>query len=144
MYMTRRGVDPNILAFTHDYRDSDKYFENFYINDEGELDRKWEPWPVYKDGTRVDLYSSNHGDVADVENGFKISGIDGEFVCPDNWTWSSSKQICEMNPICKEGDVVGTIRGIMAPQSSVLNKRLAVCITTVGMLYAAIHPKNLP
>lgn len=103
----------SILAFTRDYNKVTKLYENYYINDDGELELLYETRPVDKTGELIKSSDNNgHGIVTSINNGFRISGINMDFTCPDNWLWSEDAQMCEVKPICDENDTNGTIKGI--------------------------------
>lgn len=106
-YILRYNIVPS--AFTVAKQDGDKFL-NYYVND-GTFEQKIEDFPVNLDGTQ--WVKSNHGLITnESETGFRISGVDNTFLCPVNWSWSTEKKTCVVEPICLDTDTAGTIKGI--------------------------------
>ncbi|UVX94864.1 Vp91 [Callinectes sapidus nudivirus] len=103
--------DPDV-AFT--YRQlSNGTYENYYLNyDESNPDllkKEINDYPVL--GTGEKFEPKEHGTIIKTDNGFRVSGVDTVFECPENWHWDENIKSCKLEPICKDGDV-GNLKGL--------------------------------
>lgn len=95
-----------IRAFTFS-KTNDNKFENYFVGDEGVLEKSLDDLPVNYDGSYYKQLE--HGDIIERETGFNITGIDFDFNCPQNWIYQNGK--CFVDNICQLDDV-NVYRGI--------------------------------
>ncbi|MCJ7481846.1 MAG: chitin binding domain-containing protein [Thermodesulfovibrionales bacterium] len=88
----------NISGFTY-RRLGDKY-ENYTLNDDGKLVQSIDPHPIDYEGEPVDDTKKNHGVIIENDNGFRISGINIDFVCPPPWKYVDGK--CLLQSVCNQ------------------------------------------
>jgi predicted DNA-binding protein YlxM (UPF0122 family) len=97
-----------ILAFTYKRLPDNKY-ENYYMNNDFELEKRIESYAVTFNAMPV-IENTNHGVKSNIENGFAISGIDFPFRCPSGWEFKNGK--CELPDICNLPEDAQYYRGI--------------------------------
>lgn len=106
-----REVNPDV-AFTHKRLHNGKYL-NYYLNYDASnpnlLTSSESDYPVTSTG--AEYHPIEHGTVTVTNDGFKISGCDKAFTCPNNWIWNETIGSCEIEPICGSDDD-GKLKGI--------------------------------
>ncbi|UBZ25595.1 Vp91 [Carcinus maenas nudivirus] len=105
------ATEPDV-AFTHQ-RLSNGQYVNYYLNYDSTkpnlLNKEINDYPVKGSG---EIYKpKEHGDLTETDNGFRISGVDTIFECPDNWIWNKNTKNCTLPPICNASEV-GKIKGL--------------------------------
>lgn len=102
-----RNYPDNTLAFTYK-RTPDQKYENYYVTDQLDLQKKIEDTPVTFDGLPY-INNKNHGQINETLNGFTLTGIEFPFRCPNGWIYENGK--CKLPPICTEDDI-GFYKGV--------------------------------
>lgn len=94
VFTALRRQNPSAAAYSLGYDSQRKLYRNVYARPAGSGDRleafvSWEQDPVTVDGNY--LSNADHGTVEDLENGFRVSGLNAAtaFACPDGYEGAS-------------------------------------------------------
>ena len=114
-YISNNSTAPPPLAFTHAKVGNNKY-ENYYFDSiTGNFVAQIQEWPINLDGTKYDE-NLQHGIVIETTDGFAVSGVLGNFSCPDNnkgqWVWDKESKVCKTKPLCNGNADVNFIKGL--------------------------------
>lgn len=95
------NTEKPIIAFT--YKKLGNKYENYYLGIETlRLEKRIEPFPVNHDGLPA-LLDEIHGNKEEISDGFRITGIDFPFRCPQPFVYDG-KGRCVLQPVCGEND----------------------------------------
>lgn len=89
---------PDSISFSLGFNKEKKAFENVYPQSKGDFITKFEKYPVSTTGQLI--IQENYGELINLKNGFKITGISTEFPCLDGYEGSD----CQPKPLCNEED----------------------------------------
>lgn len=105
------NTDKTILAFTHKrLREKDKYLNVYFDPSEGKLVPVEESNPVGHDGVLVESRNMIHGNIIYDDEGFRITGMDFPFRCPQPFEHNGAGK-CILKPVCGPNDT-NVYRGI--------------------------------
>lgn len=108
----------NAVAFTRSYDEETDQFTNYYLSDDGRLEKKVENFPVTIDGEGISwpISSPSYDELIQSTDhrGFTVKNIQGRFDCQPSWKWDESAKSCvqQGNP-CLATDESGTVRGFL-------------------------------
>lgn len=106
-----RSTNPDV-AFTYKRLPNGNYI-NYYLNYDSSvpemLTKVESAYPVTSTG--ADYKPNEHGTLIENDSGFRITGCDAEFVCPNNWFWNKTTKCCNLKPLCNNEDT-GIIKGL--------------------------------
>lgn len=139
-------------GYTVNFDPSSHYFQNVYMNSNNEVvETKWEAKPLYDDGKSYVprphgtlTYIDKQGIVTTNKNemvGFRIDGINTDFVCPNNWVWDSTATACVLSPFCTTEDA-GFIKGIDYEHWQHLSLNTNLLKTAIPAYYTSVDQNN--
>lgn len=86
--------NPAAVAFCIGKQPDGTYL-NVYLNEDGNAEEKYEKYPINEAGNPI--FTKPHGDITELENGFKISGISPDFTCPSGYEGPNCTPIAPCN-----------------------------------------------
>lgn len=111
LFTNIRLQDPSVVAFTLRYDPQTNQYVNVTYNAKGEAQTRREKYPVDTLGSYI--IPKDHGVVENLENGFRISGLDTvTFGCPEGYVGSN----CTLRPLCESGVDDGKLKPLTYTQ----------------------------